>query len=109
MTDFQQKKMERARKKFVFSKNKIDFPKKWSERRSTIFFLTDSPQKGSEWKINFFFQRKKYNIDVIFRLGKKIGVSKQKWSGEIQKKNWCFQKKREQRNIFFLNKKFQAQ
>ena len=31
---------------------------------------------------NFFFQRKKRNIDVIFRWGEKKGVSRQKWSGE---------------------------
>ena len=62
--------------------------KNGESEEATIF-----PAKMGRAKKRFFFQRKKRNIDVIFRLEKKIGVSKQKWSGEIIIiKNWCFKK-----------------
>ena len=51
----------------------------------------------------FFFQRKKRNIDVILGGKKKFVVSRQKWSGEIEKK-WCPPKKWSGDCVFF-NKK----
>ena len=89
--------------------------KKWSQRtdffykkiierareEATIFFIKKiiSRENGASEEATFFFQRKKRNTDVIFSQGKKIGVPKQKWSGEIKKnvllKKWS-------REIYFF-------
>ena len=82
---------------FFFFFFKFDFPKKWSERRTNNFF--------SRKEEAHFFQRKKRNIDMIFRWRKKIGVSRQKWSGEIIIKKIGpppQKKKPERQNIYFF-------
>ena len=52
-------------------------------------------------KLAIFFQRKKRNTGMIFRMGKKNGVSKQKWHDEIKKK-LVIAKKIERKVIFFF-------
>ena len=65
-------KMGRAKKRPFFS-HKTDFPQKWAREEA------------------IFFQRKKRNTDVIFRLGKKIvspnknGAAKKKKIGDSKK------------------------
>ena len=70
-------------------------------KKRQFFFWKKNGASGEAKK------RKKRNIDVIFQAGKKIGVSKQKWSVKINKK-LVLPKKMERQNIFFLNKKNQS-
>ena len=72
MTDSQQKKLsERA---IFFSKKILISPKNGASEEATIFYFKniDSPQKLSERRRIFSFQRKKRNIDVILGGKKKL-------------------------------------
>ena len=55
-------------------------------KKRKMFFLQKliSRKNGASGEAIFFLKWKKRNTDVIFRLEKNIGVSKEKWSGKIK-------------------------